>query len=143
MVLSDGRHHLRLDVRGDFSVREPRAYQYRLHGIKRARHELASLRTFLRLCAGTKLPNASCSDVLKRERLITLLRVFDALSAGASQLEIAKSLYGEARAREEWRGPSDSMRLRVRRLIAQSRLLGRGGYKQLLTERRGNDLALN
>jgi len=55
------------------------------------------------------------------ERLIDVLRVADALSAGASQREIAVVLFGIERVSSDWRTVSDSLRSRVRRLVREAR----------------------
>jgi hypothetical protein len=60
------------------------------------------------------------------------LQAYDGLAAGASQREIAVVLFGETRVREEWKGRSDFLRLRVQRLINVGRDMVDGGYKRLL-----------
>jgi hypothetical protein len=59
-------------------------------------------------------------------RMLAVLRVDDALAAGASQREIATALFGEARVRDDWAGRSDALRSRVRRLVREARALAAG-----------------
>ncbi|WP_407072274.1 DNA -binding domain-containing protein [Sphingomonas koreensis] len=66
------------------------------------------------------------------ERLIDVLRVHDALSAGASQRDIATGLFGPERIPADWRAASDSLRSRVRRLVRDARHMAAGGYRGLL-----------
>ncbi|WP_233503687.1 DNA -binding domain-containing protein [Sphingomonas psychrotolerans] len=66
------------------------------------------------------------------DRWILALRVHDALVAGASQREIARVLFGDLPANGEGDRRSDSLRSRVRRLVADARLLAGGGYRALM-----------
>ncbi|WP_412072788.1 DUF2285 domain-containing protein [Sphingopyxis sp. GC21] len=68
----------------------------------------------------------------KVERLIEVLRVADALSAGASQREIAACLFGTERISRDWRAASDSLRSQVRRLVSRARHMAAGGYRSFL-----------
>ena len=65
------------------------------------------------------------------ERLIQVLRVDDALSAGASQRAIAEVLFGSERISTDWRIASDSLRSRVRRLVRDARRTAEGSYRKL------------
>jgi len=66
------------------------------------------------------------------ERLIDVLRIADALSAGASQREIAAVLFGSERISSDWRAVSDSLRSRVRRLVREARRMATGGYRGVM-----------
>jgi hypothetical protein len=65
-----------------------------------------------------------------------MLRVHDALAAGASQREIASVLFGAERVEADWLGTSESLRSRVKRLVRDARAMARGGYRSLLRRRR-------
>lgn len=60
------------------------------------------------------------------------LRALDALSAGASERDIAGGLFGQQRAENEWRDRDGSLRSKLRRLIAAARHNVAGGYRDLL-----------
>jgi len=51
---------------------------------------------------------------------------------GASQKEIAATLYGPQRVREDWAGRSDYLRLRVQRLLRAAERMATAGYRDLL-----------
>lgn len=59
------------------------------------------------------------------------LQVLDALHAGASQREIALTLFGSERVARYWE-PDGDLRAQVRYLIRRGRELARGGYRKLL-----------
>jgi hypothetical protein len=65
-------------------------------------------------------------------RIVTALRVSDALNSGASYRQIGVSLFGETRVKHQWYGASESMRSQVRRLVVLARNLGDGGWQRLL-----------
>jgi hypothetical protein len=51
---------------------------------------------------------------------------------GASQREMASVLFGFERVDNDWTGTSDSLRMRIRRLVREARSLAAGGYRLLL-----------
>jgi hypothetical protein len=136
-VLSDGRHHLRLDVAGR-SIRSEGAVilRYDLYGVATALRRLLPVRRLIDLCRFQRF-SASLypRDPLIR-RGVTLLRVSDALADGASQREIAVALFGPDRVSQDWIGRSDALRSLVRRLVADARYMEAGGYRSLLQSRR-------
>jgi len=135
-VLSDGWHHIRLDIEeGRLEGQEAVLLHYRLHGLASAEARLLPLRRFLDLCrhrrfARSLFPRDSCID-----RGIDMLRVHDALQEGASQREIGATLFGDERVAHDWIGESDSLRSRVRRLVREANAMARGGYRQLMRRR--------
>jgi len=131
-VLSDGRHHLRLDVEEGTLENGRVALHVLLDGLRDAEAKLETLRRLAVLCRQRRFPPEHFSFDSQRERSLILLRVADALGAGASQRELAEFLFGMERARSGWQGRSDSLRSRVRRLAAEARRLAAGGYRNLL-----------
>lgn len=90
------------------------------------------LRRLAALCrTGRFLPALFPRDP-QLDRLIQILRVHDALAAGASQRDIAIHFFGNERIPRDWRVASDSLRSRVRRLIREARRMAGGGYRLLL-----------
>jgi hypothetical protein len=136
-VLSDGYHRIRIEVeRGSLADGHPVLLHFRLPGVASADARILPLRQFLELCRTGRFATALFPPDRRVTRWLTVLRVHDALSAGASQREIAAVLFGEERVAVDWRGRSDSLRSQVRRLVREARAIAAGGYRQLLRVRR-------
>lgn len=132
-VISDGCHHLRLDVEaGRLTGEEAVMLEYLLHGVRSAEPRLLTLRRLLGLCRHRRFARALFPPDPRMPRLIAMLRVGDALAAGASQRDIAAELFGEEAMALDWNGRSDALRSRVRRLVREARKMAAGGYRQLL-----------
>ena len=132
-VLSDGWHHIRLDIddgtlRGETAV----VLHYRMHGRVSAERRLLPLRQFLHLCRRRQFARSLFPHDPHINRLVDMLRVHDALEQGASQREIGAVLFGAERMANDWIGASDSLRSRVRRLVREAGIMARGGYRTLL-----------
>lgn len=140
-LLSDGYHHIRIDIeKGSLAGQQPVELNYALSGVLDASAEaqLLPLRRLAGLCrTGRFLPSLFPRD-RRAERLIEVLRVHDALSAGASQREIALHLFGRERVPNDWREVSDSLRSRVRRMVREARRMAGGGYRLLLGRKEGD-----
>lgn len=136
-VLSDGWHHIRLDVeQGSLAAGEPVLLQYRLTGIASAEPRILPLRRLIDLCRNRRFSKSLYPPDPRLERWILALRVQDALLAGASQRDIARVLFGEMPEQGGGDRRSDSIRSRVRRLVGEARRLASGGYRALM--RRGD-----
>jgi hypothetical protein len=132
-VLSDGRHHIRLDVaQGQLAGETLVHLHYRLHGLGSAEAGILPLRRLLHLQRHRRFARSLFPRDPWIERGIQLLRVHDALADGATQREIGNTLFGEARVAEDWNDRSDSMRSRVRRLVREAKALAQGGYRELI-----------
>lgn len=135
-VLSDGWHHIRLDIEeGRLEGQEAVLLQYRLHGLASAEARLLPLRRFLDLCRHRRFARSLFPRDPRIDRGIDMLRVHDAIGQGASQREIGAILFGDQRVARDWNDVSDSLRSRVRRLAREARTMANGGYRQLM--RRG------
>ena len=66
------------------------------------------------------------------ERLHHALIALDESLAGKTYRQIAITIYGEKRVAEEWQGPSQFLKDRMRRLVAKGTELMKGGYRDLL-----------
>lgn len=130
VVLSDGWHHLRIDiVRGSLSE-GPVIFHYRLRGLASAELKILPLRRLIDLCRRGRF-NATLYPPDRRvARWINALRVHDALSSGATQRDIGRTLFGVDFGIET-RG-AESLRARVRRLVGETRRLAAGRYRTLL-----------
>ncbi|HMI20858.1 MAG TPA: DUF2285 domain-containing protein [Sphingomonas sp.] len=131
-VLSDGLHHLRLDVEQGTLAGGPVVLHYLLHGTRDARPKLRTLRRLTAISLERRFTPSLFPADPRQDHWLWALRVGDALREGASQREIAEILYGPARTRGEWQGHSDSLRSRVRRLVGEARRLASGDYRKLM-----------
>lgn len=135
-VLSDGRHHIRIDVeQGSLAAGQPVILQFRLRGLAAAEPKLLPLRRLFDLCRHRRFSLSLYPPDRRAGRVILALRVHDAVRAGASQREIAHILYGEDRTTPSGAQRADSLRSRVRRLVADAGRLARGGYRTLMKQR--------
>lgn len=136
-VLSDGLHHLRLDVDcGSLCAGTPVVLHYRLFGTDSLTPKLMPLRRLVDLVRHHRFaPHLYPADP-RIDRWLLSLRVLDAINDSASQREIATALFG-ARVSTGWEGAADSLRSRVRRLARETRVLAQGGYRFMMRTRRG------
>lgn len=137
VAISDGYRRIRLEVeRGTIVAGHPVRLHYHLVGIASAEVKLLPLRRLIALSRTGQFPDVLFPCERKIDRAIEVLRVGDALRAGATQRDITSVLFGEHRARSNWREASDAFRSRVRRLVREARRLMAGGYRSLLSARR-------
>lgn len=135
-VLSDGRHHIRLDVAQGRLAGETLVHlHYRLHGLRSAEAGILPLRRLLHFQHHRRFARSLYPRDPWIERGIQLLRVHDALADGATQREIGAVLFGKVRVAEDWNDRSDSLRSRVRRLVREAKTLAQGGYRDLMRRR--------
>lgn len=134
-VLSDGWHHLRLDVEVGTLSSGPVILRYRLQGSASARPKLLPLRRLIEFSLHRRFTRSLYPPDPRIARWLLMLQVHDGLAAGARHREIAGALYGAERVAADWEGTSDSLRSRIRRLADGARRLARGGYLALM--RRG------
>jgi len=132
-VLSDGWHHLRLDIVAG-SLREAQAIQLRFCGLDWTKAEagLLPMRRLFALYRHGRFADSLFPADPRMGRRVGLLRVHDAITAGASHREIAMALFGVERVKSDWRDAGESLRSRVRRLAYDARNMALGGYRQLL-----------
>jgi hypothetical protein len=132
-VISDGRHHLRLDVEaGSLAGEDAVILDYRLRGIRSAGPRLLALRRLLALCRHRRFVRTLFPCDPRMPRLVAVLRVADGLADGASQREIACALFGAEAVAYGWNGRTDALRSRLKRLVREARTMRAGGYRQLL-----------
>lgn len=133
-VLSDGRHHIRFDVEHGRLIAGRRVVlHYGLYGVDSAARRVLPLRGLLQLLRDRRFPVALFPVDHGNHRAIRQLRVRDALDDSASLRDIAAALFGEDQVAAEWRGRSDFLRSRVRRLTREATMLAKGGYRRLLS----------
>ncbi|MFA7584730.1 MAG: DUF2285 domain-containing protein [Novosphingobium sp.] len=132
-VLSDGWRHIRLDVAVG-SLREAPTVHLRFCGSDWTKAETGLLpmqRLFALYRHGRFAASLFPADP-RIGRWVELLRVHDAITAGASHREIAIVLFGAERVKSDWREAGESLRSRVRRLVYDARHMALGGYRRLL-----------
>ena len=135
VVISDGYHRIRIDVEeGSLAAGQPVVLRFVLSGLvgSDAEARVLPLRRLAGLYRTGRFLPALFPRERKVEKLIEVLRVADALSAGASQRDIAACLFGTERISRDWRTASDSLRSRVRRLVSRARHMASGGYRASL-----------
>ncbi|MES2022844.1 MAG: DUF2285 domain-containing protein [Pseudomonadota bacterium] len=133
VVLSDGWHHIRLDIEeGRLTGQEAVLLHYRLCGLASAENRVLPLRRLLDLCRHRRFARSLFPCDPRTDRWINMLRVHDAVRDGASQREIGAALFGDERVARDWGGESDSLRSRVRRLVREAHAMARGGYRHLM-----------
>jgi hypothetical protein len=133
VVLSDGWQRIRLDIeRGGFAAGRPVILHYQIAGTTSAEPQLMPLRRLLHLCRHGQFSESLYLKVSRIDRALTVLRVRDAVAAGASQKDIAKALFGCDRVRDDWHSNSDFLRSRVRRMVAHARWMAHGDFWSLL-----------
>lgn len=134
-VLTDGWHRIRLDVmRGSLATGRPVCLHYQIHGTMSAEAKLLPLRRLLHLYRHGVFTPALYPPARSMDQALTVLRVHDAVQAGASHKEIARSIFGADLVAAEWNSDSDFLRSRTRRLVANARRMMRGRFKYLLSE---------
>lgn len=134
-MLSDGYRRIRIDIeQGSLACGRPVLLRYAMQGFvgQRTEARLLPLRRLAGLLRTGRFLPALFPAERRVERLIDVLRVADALSAGASQREIAAVLFGSERISSDWRAVSDSLRSRVRRLAREARRMATGGYRGVM-----------
>jgi hypothetical protein len=132
VALSDGFRRIRIDVESASVLQGPVRFHYRLSGLRELEGKLLALRRLAALCRLGRFARSLHPPEPRAPRWIEMLRAHDASAAGASQREIAEALFGERAARDEWRTGSDSLRLRIQRLVRSTRIMIAGGYLRLL-----------
>lgn len=136
VVLSDGWHHLRIDIeQGSLADGQAVILEYVLAGIASAGPKILPLRRLLDLYRRRRFSPSLWPADRRVARWILVLRVLDAITAGASQREIARVLFGNMEAGGADARRTDSFRSRVRRLASEARRVGGGDYRWLMLER--------
>ncbi|WP_339692353.1 DUF2285 domain-containing protein [uncultured Parasphingorhabdus sp.] len=109
----------------------PVMIEHRLAGISALALKIPALHHFISLCRSGKMASWREPADPRLPRLITTLRVLDALCDGASQRDIGTVLIGGGD-EIDWPGPGDSNRSYVRRLIALARRMEHLGPRGIL-----------
>jgi hypothetical protein len=130
--LRQGRERIQLAVSGASLLDAPYLLTELAIPDAIARPRLAAIAAFNRLSQGRFNAGPSRPEALASPRLSLVLRALDGYLAGASQRQIAVSLFGPRRVEKEWRDPGGFLRDRVRRAIGRGRHMMTSGYLDLL-----------
>ena len=132
LLLSDGVHHLQIDVTAGSLLDGPVCFHYELSGFRHIEAKTLTLRRLLLLCRLGRFPRGLFPPERRARRWAMALQAYDAVQAGASHRDIAAALFGEKIVKEDWKGRSDYLRLRTQRLVRTAEKLVNGGYRDLL-----------
>ncbi len=132
LLLSDGAHHLQLEVIAGSLLAGPVCLRYEISGLQHVEAKTLTLRRLLLLCRLGRFPLGLFPPEPRARRWVLALQAYDGAVAGASQRDIAVALFGEKTVRDDWCGRSDYLRLRVQRLLQIANALVTGGYRDLL-----------
>jgi hypothetical protein len=132
VALSDGHRRIRLDViRG--TLRDgPVHLRYKLAGLTELEAKILTLRRLLALYGLGRFARYLHPSDRFAPRWVAALRAYDAVGQGASQRDIAMTLYGDRSTALGRENGSDFLRLRVQRLVRMGRYMVAGGYLTLL-----------
>lgn len=132
LLLRDGNCHVRLAIRSGTTASGPVRLRFALHGLRHLERQMLTLRQVAALTRAGRVSDSLTDRDRKAAHWITVLRVHDALAAGATQRDIAATLFGQDWVSSGWSGTSDFLRSRLRRLVAQRRRMVADGYRALL-----------
>lgn len=132
VLLSDGLHRLRLDVRGGTVTRGPVCLRFVFEGLREIDAPLLTLQRLVAVGRRGVMPLGLFSAERRAQRWIAALRAGDIVRAGGSQREVAETLFGAERVRADWAGSSDYLRSQVRRMLAFGTRMRGGGWRAFL-----------
>lgn len=132
LLLSDGVHHLQMEVKAGSLLDGPVRLRYELTGFKHVEAKTLTLRRLLLLLRLGRFPLGLYPPERRARRWLMTLQAYDSVQAGATHREIAATLFGERVVKEDWCSRSDYLRLRVQRLVKTANNLVTGGYRDLL-----------
>ncbi|WP_134094112.1 DUF2285 domain-containing protein [Novosphingobium sp. PhB55] len=132
-VLSDGGRRIRIDVTpGRWTAERAMRLRFHFDSLASAEAGILPMRRLILLYRHQRFGRMLYPRDPALRRGIVLLRVHDALAAGATHRDIAISLLGHGNADLDWNHPSDSLRSRIRRLTRQARAMAGGGFRRLM-----------
>jgi hypothetical protein len=132
LLLSDGRHSIRLDVSGESIAAAPVRLSYSLSGMRSLERQLLVLRRFRALVLDENFFGSLFKPVRRARRLVTLLRASDALRAGANHADLAATLLSNDFDHRQWRLRTPSLRSQAQRLARTARYMETRGFWALL-----------
>jgi hypothetical protein len=131
VLLSDGVRSIRIDLLSGTLAAGPVALRWRIDGLAEAGPPLMALRRLGALARHGRFAVSLHPPERRARRWVQMLRVHDALAAGATHREIVGRLFDIDVAGPGWRAAFGPWRLRVQRLAAGARvclMLGPAGW---------------
>lgn len=132
LLLSDGEHHLQLEVIAGSLLAGPVCLRYEISGFQHVEAKTLTLRRLLLLHRLGRFPHGLYPPERRARRWAMALQAYDGVMAGASHRDIAMVLFGARIVRDDWYGRSEYLRLRVQRLLHVAHVMVEGGYRDLL-----------
>ncbi len=132
LLLCDGLHAVRLDGPTGTFTNGPVCLRYTIYGLASGEPRSLALRRFMAVCKTGRFSRVLHRTEVRARRWILILRAWDALSAGASQREIAEALLSRSAGGPRWRSRVASIRSQVQRLARSARIIAGGGYRAML-----------
>jgi len=131
-LLADRGNHVRIDLVSGSLARGPVGLQFHVTGYPECRGQIAALQRLVALSELGRWPTRSPRAERRAPRWALILRVHDAIVAGASHREIAECLFdlGDL---PRWRVSAPSWRRRVQRLTDAARQFSRREPKAWLS----------
>lgn len=130
--IGDRLRSIRVDIVCGTLREGPAHLAYSIGGIAAALPVVLTLRRLLALARTGQWPAHLFPPETRAGRWIMMLRVSDALAAGASHREIAVALFGATNVGARWRSSAPSYRLRIQRLAAGAHSMAAGDWRRLL-----------
>lgn len=134
LALSDGHHHLRIDVARGTVLAGPVAFKLHCQTPQIAPIAAETLTRASLVWQSNRMPVSRFPKDRRLKRLVTALRVHDAIHDQATYQDIARTLFGDERVEREWNGVSDSLRSTIRRIARQAERLAAGGYHDIMRQ---------
>lgn len=131
-LIADAQRTLRLDVTSGSLLRGPVQLAVSLEGFPGLDSKMAAL---ARMVEFWRTGSFHCKgDVSKARavRLARMLRIHDAVAAGATQRDIAEALFDPSVRQCRWRIERPTVRLQVQRLVRSARIMMAGGHRNVL-----------
>ena len=132
LSLSDGFHHLRVDVVEGTLLDGPVRLRFVIADDDRASAQILALQRFRAFCRGGVFGRTLNPPERHGTQWVRQLRAYDAVEPGASERTIAMELFARRFSDYDWR-TSDALRSAVRRLIGGARRMVGGSYLTLLS----------
>jgi Uncharacterized conserved protein (DUF2285) len=121
ILLSDGLRSVRIDLRGAVPHSVPLALTWHVPGVCDVGMRLTALAQFAALVRLGRFARSLHPPQRRARRWIAMLRVHDAMAAGATNREIVSELYDVPTDAPRWRSAVGPWRLRVQRLASGAR----------------------
>ncbi len=132
LCLAMAGHAIRLSIASGTLLEGPVSLCHHLSGDRFLSTRIRALRGFDNFVRHGLISELPTPFAPSQQRMAMVLATMDGLARGLSQRQIAIALFGERSVTADWNKPSDFLKSRVRRLIAQVTDLGGDAYLGLL-----------